>query len=375
MSGSSPLKCLVVDDSALYRKIVRDVLAGMPDVEVVGIASDGQQALTQIEALRPDVVTLDLEMPRLDGIGVLRELQARGLDVAAIMVSAFTARGAKATTQALQLGAFDFILKPATNSLEESIAQLRQDLGPKLRACLLRRAGKQAKSVARVAPTAALPASAVSAARIVQPRPPQRPARFLARHPEIVAIGVSTGGPQALTQLLPLLPANFPAPVLLVQHMPPMFTKSLADDLDRRCSLRVMEASHGQPVRVGEILIAPGGKHMRVARLATGLVVQLTDDPPERNCRPAVDYLFRSVAQHYGGATLAAVLTGMGDDGTLGAKAIKQAGGLVLAQDEASCVVYGMPKSVVENQLADIVAPLNRLHEHLLKPFAGRIAI
>ncbi|MEO1496848.1 MAG: chemotaxis response regulator protein-glutamate methylesterase [Planctomycetota bacterium] len=363
---SNQLRCLVVDDSALYRKVVRDVLAGLPGVEVVGVAHDGKQALEQIDALTPDVVTLDLEMPLLDGIGVLKELQARGATTSAIMVSAFTARGAKATTQALQLGAFDFILKPATNSLDESIQQLRRDLGPKLRACQLRRmatARPAARSVApqrKITPRAARPAAA---------------SPFLGRKPEVLAIGISTGGPQALTQLLPKLPANLSVPVLLVQHMPPMFTKSLAEDLDRRCPLKVVEASQGQPVEKGKILIAPGGKHMRVADLATGKVIQLTDDPPERNCRPAVDYLFRSVAKCYGEATLAAVLTGMGDDGTVGAKAIKQAGGRVIAQDEASCIVYGMPKSIVDNGLADEVAPLTRIHDLLLKPFNGRLAV
>lgn len=370
MPGPTPLKCLVVDDSALYRKIVRDVLAAMPEVEVVGVAGDGEQALAQIETLRPDAVTLDLEMPRLDGIGVLREMQTRGLDTLAIMVSAFTARGAKATTQALQLGAFDFILKPATNSMDESVQQLRRDLTPKLRACRLRRLASKSTALPRkpLAPARPKPVGA-GGARVAK-RPALPP-----RRPEILAIGVSTGGPQALSKLLPRLPANLPVPVVLVQHMPPMFTKSLAEDLDRHCPLKVVEASHGQAVRAGEILIAPGGKHMRVAKLATGPVVQLTDDPPERNCRPAVDYLFRSVAKHYGAGTLAAVLTGMGDDGTGGAKAIQLAGGRVIAQDEASCIVYGMPKSVVDNGLADVVAPLDKVHDHLLQTFSGRMVI
>ncbi|TWT99211.1 Chemotaxis response regulator protein-glutamate methylesterase [Botrimarina colliarenosi] len=360
---SRPLKCLVVDDSALYRKIVRDVLAAIPSVEVVGSATDGERAVEQIAALRPDLVTLDLEMPRLDGIGVLRKLQDLGIDVAAIMVSAFTARGAKTTTEALSLGAFDFILKPTTNSLDESILQLRRDLLPKVQAVRLRRI--------------AAPASTTPGAPSQRLKAPVRPAPARPRlpnlRPEIVAIGVSTGGPQALNQVLPKLPANFPAPIVVVQHMPPMFTKSLAEDLNRRCQLRVSEATQGQPLRAGEIVIAPGGRQMRVAKLASGPVIQLTDDPPERNCKPSADFLFRSVASNYGARVLGVVLTGMGDDGCLGSKLIKASGGVVFAQDEPSCVVYGMPKAVVDGGFADEVLPLNRVADHLIAAAAGRV--
>lgn len=357
-------RCLVVDDSALYRKVVRDVLASSPDVEVVGVAADGERAVEQIELLRPDLVTLDLEMPRLDGIGVLRELQKRGIDVAAVMVSAFTASGAKTTTEALGLGAFDFILKPTTNSLDESVLQLRRDLLPKVAAVRLRRAGQPARQAPAVGPPPRVsPLAAAPKLRLPNLRP------------EVVAIGVSTGGPQALTQVLPRLPANFPAPVVVVQHMPPLFTKSLADDLDRRCQLRVCEATQGQPLRPGEALIAPGGKHMRVARVGGGMVVQLTDDPPERNCKPAADFLFRSVAATCGPRTLAVVLTGMGDDGALGAKQVKSAGGAVFAQDEASCVVYGMPRAVVEAGLADELVPLGRVADLLIAAAAGRVLV
>lgn len=361
------MRCLVVDDSAIYRKVVRDVLAAMPGIEVAGVASDGRQAVEQIQALKPDLVTLDLEMPELDGIGVLRELQRLGLDTTAIMVSAFTARGAQTTTEALGLGAFDFILKPTTNSLEESVQQLRRDLVPKINAVRLRRApGPSPGSMTR--PAGGRPVAAKA------PQTRSRPApRFPSAKPEIIAIGISTGGPQALTKLLPRLPRDFPAPIVIVQHMPPLFTKSLADDLNRRCQLTVMEATQGQPVRPGEVLIAPGGKHMRVANPGTGPVIQLTDDPPERNCRPAADFLFRSVASCYGPRALGVVLTGMGDDGSLGAKQMKAAGATILTQDEASCVVYGMPKSIVDNGLADAVLPLDKVHEHLIAAAAGRV--
>ena len=358
------LRCLVVDDSALYRKIVRDVLATAPGVEIVGCAADGQRAVDQIVSLKPDLVTLDLEMPRLDGIGVLRQMKERGIEVPAIMVSAFTASGAKSTTEALGLGAFDFILKPTTSSLDESILQLRRDLLPKVKAVGLRPAATPHAAPARPA----RPARPAAKQPLGKPRLPNV-------RPEIIAIGISTGGPQALTQLLPKLPADFRTPIVIVQHMPPMFTKSLAEDLDRRCKLKVSEATQGQPVRPGEVLIAPGGKHMRVAKLASGAVVQLTDDPPERNCKPAADFLFRSVASCYGPRALAAVLTGMGDDGALGARQIKQAGGMVVAQDEATCVVYGMPKAVVDEGLADAVLPLGKVAEHLTAAAAGRVMV
>jgi two-component system, chemotaxis family, protein-glutamate methylesterase/glutaminase len=360
------LKCLVVDDSALYRKIVRDCLETIPGVEVVGVAIDGRQALDRIVSLKPDLVTLDLEMPHLDGIGVLRELSALGLNPATIMVSAFTARGAQTTTSALQLGAFDFILKPTTSSLDQSVAQLKRDLTPKVMACLARRGASPRSTRPVVVTGTALGASA----RLATPA-----IKLPQRKPDCVAIGVSTGGPQALTRVLPKLPGDFPAPIVVVQHMPPMFTKSLADDLDRRSALKVMEASHGQPLKAGEVLIAPGGKHMRVVMQGGTAVAQLTDDAPERNCRPAVDYLFRSVAEVFGSRTLAAVLTGMGDDGTLGCKALKQAGASVIVQDEATCVVYGMPKAVVDAGLADAVLPIDQIANTLTGAAMRRMAV
>lgn len=352
------LRVLVIDDSALYRKIVRQVLAALPDVEVVGTAADGELALKQIEKLRPDVVTLDFEMPRLNGLGVLRRMSG---GPAAIMVSAFTAEGATATTQALAEGAFDFILKPTTRSLEQSAAQLRQDLQPKLHALRLRaRCG------------------AASAGRPAAPRPTGPPCGYPAARPaaprrrDVVAIAVSTGGPQALTKVLPRLPRSLPCPVVIVQHMPPMFTASLAADLDRRCPLNVVEGVDGMAVEPGRVIIAPGGKQMRVAAAESAALIQITNDPPERNCKPAADYLFRSVASAYGAGAAAVVLTGMGDDGNLGAGEIKRAGGAVIAQDEASCVVYGMPRAVVESGHADAIAPLDQVAERILQAAQGR---
>lgn len=361
MRTDAKLKCLIVDDSAIFRKVVRKVVESIPGVEVVGMASNGRIALEMISSHKPDVVTLDLEMPEIDGLDVLKELKTRGDKTAAIMVSAFTTRGAKATAAALRLGAFDFILKPNTQSVETSVDQLRRDLTPKIEAIRARTDKPQRGP----APTANRPA----------PRKAPIARRRVWQRPNVVAIGVSTGGPQALSRLLPRIPADFPAPIVVVQHMPPMFTKSLAEELDRHCPLHVIEASNGQVLKRGEILIAPGGKQMRVANGADGVFVQITNDPPERNCRPSVDYLFRSVAQVYRDKSMGVVLTGMGDDGTVGARALKQAGAKVVAQDEASCVVYGMPKSVVDNDLADVVVPLDQVHDQIVATALGRVAI
>ncbi len=353
------VRALVVDDSALYRKFVSSVLAEIPGVDVVGTASNGRIALEKIEALKPDLLALDLEMPELDGLGLLRDLSVRGIDVAAIMISALTDEGAKATNTALQLGAFDFVLKPSGKSPEDSRQQLRKDLAPKIEAfvsTLPRRANK---------------------ARPTRPTPRPKPAndaveRMAARvngfHPKpaVVCIGVSTGGPVALNRVLPKLPANFPCPVLVVQHMPPKFTKSLADDLNKICALEVMEANDGMIAQAGQVLIAPGGSQMRVVKLDGRPIIQITDDEPERNCRPSVDYLFRSVAHGFGDRTFAAVLTGMGDDGAIGCKLLKQKGARILVQDEETCVVYGMPRAVYEADLADQVAPLEEIADCLI---------
>ncbi len=229
VAATARLRVLVVDDSALYRKVVRDVLESLPDVEVVGTAINGRQALAKITELKPDVVTLDLEMPELDGIGVLRELQSLPSAPLAIMVSAFTARGAQSTTAALQLGAFDFILKPTTNSLDESVAQLKRDLTPKILGCRSRSA--RPNSTASTTPNVSRPVAPPTLSTVSLTSRPRTTLR-----PDIIAIGVSTGGPKALSTLLPKFPANLRCPIVLVQHMPPLFTKSLADDLNKRCA-------------------------------------------------------------------------------------------------------------------------------------------
>jgi two-component system chemotaxis response regulator CheB len=349
-----PLRVLIVDDTVTYRKIVATVLADWPEVEVVGSAANGKIALQRMEQLAPDVLVLDLEMPEMGGLEVLDELRRRGSNVGAIMLSAFTAEGAKTTVTALESGAFDFVLKPAGCNTTENTEFLRRELRSKLVAYSRRR------SVSMILNGRA------TAARAAPPVPVRTPPRPMATRlplgpPQVVALGISTGGPKALTEMLPRLPGSLAVPLLIVQHMPPVFTRSLADDLNNRCSLTVREAAGGEPIRGGEIWIAPGGRQMKVQRDGDQVVLRITDDPAENSCRPSVDYLFRSVAEVYGGRSVGVIMTGMGNDGALGCQWMKDCGASIVAQSEATCVVFGMPRRPIEQGIADVVAPLDRI--------------
>jgi two-component system chemotaxis response regulator CheB len=344
---SAPLKVLVVDDAAIYRKIVAQTLRSMPDVEVVGAAANGRAALDKIQELRPDLITLDVEMPELDGVQLLRRLRVLDRHVGVVMLSAFTSGGAATTTEALSLGAFDFVLKPSGPDVAANHALLAAELTKKVAAFDARRR--------RALPAESRTSSISTAAEVDVKRSP----------PEVVCLGISTGGPEALGKMLPQLPADLPVPMFVVQHMPPLFTKSLADDLDSRCRLRVSEGVDSQLVGPGEIVIAPGGRHMRIERQPPHFVVRLSDDPPENSCRPAVDYLFRSAARICGARTLAVIMTGMGSDGTQGLRELKRLGAPIIAQDEATCVVFGMPAQPIAEALVDVVAPLQNVAEQI----------
>lgn len=343
------MRVLIVDDSMLFRKVVRDALAMETAVEVVGTATDGQAALEKIRQLKPEVITLDLEMPVLDGLGVLRQLKGDPQPPAVIVVSAFTDSGAALTNEALRLGAFDFVLKPSGANINDNRDRLAADLLPKMRLLFDR-----AESTA---PKPSLSKTAEAIARVATSE------IFPRRPPEIVAIGISTGGPSALHEMLPRLSADLPVPIVIVQHMPPKFTRSLADDLDRRAQLHVKEATDGERLERSAVYIAPGGRQMKLEAKLGNFRVRITDDPPEKCCRPSVDYLFRSLAEQCAARTLGVIMTGMGDDGAEGCKLLKQRGGHVLAQDAASCVVYGMPRQVIENGFADLVRPLDQIAE------------
>lgn len=347
-----PLRILVVDDTAIYRKIVSDILRTLPGVEVVGTAIDGKLALEKIAELKPDLVTLDLEMPQLTGVEVLQRLRSAGSTVGVIMLSAFTSDGAAATTQALRLGAFDFVLKPNGEALSASMELLKQKLSERITAFAESR-GKTLCAAPESTPVAPPPTTPAPAPVITHCKADRRI--------EAIVLGISTGGPEALSQVIPRLPGNLAAPLFIVQHMPPMFTRSLAEDLNHRSKLRVSEAVDGHLALPGDCLIAPGGRQMKIERTDAGPVVRITDDPPENSCRPAVDYLFRSAAHQYGGNVVAIVMTGMGQDGTLGCRLLKRQGAAIIAQNKETCVVFGMPSVLVEQGIADAVVPLNQI--------------
>jgi two-component system chemotaxis response regulator CheB len=334
---------VVVDDSALFRALIRDALRKIPGASVVGNAGDGNRALEKIAALDPDVVTLDVEMPDKNGIQVLREMKTRGDRARVIMVSRHTAVGAQITTDALMEGAFDFVLKPSGSSADTNRAKLRDALGSIMAA--VRESYLDSVGVPSADETSETAAATGTSSRC-----------------ELVLIGSSTGGPDALRQILPALPASFRSPVLVVQHMPAKYTASLANRLNEICSLEVAEAADGDPIRPGRILIAPGGRQMGMAIVKGALVVRLTDDPPEKGCRPSVDYLFRSAFEAAPQKRmLGVILTGMGSDGADGCALLKDCGGRIVAQHAQGCVVYGMPKSVIDRGLADRVIHLDRI--------------
>lgn len=344
-----PLRVLVVDDSVLYRMTLRRALVQIPGVEVVDSAVDGTQALEKLAQHDPDLLTLDVQMPGADGIEVLREMRRRGVRARAIMVSSLTAAGAAATTDALFEGAFDFLCKPSGSDAEQNLRELREALQEKIDA--FRATRGDAPPAAR-APGAASGAGARTGAGAAR------------RVPEVVAIASSTGGPEALRVLLPAIPASFAVPILVVQHMPADFTAALARRLGELCPLPVVEGRDGMLVDRGKgrIVVAPGGLQTRIRREGTGaLRLRCVDEPPENGCRPAADFLFRSVGPVFGDQALAVVLTGMGRDGTAGCREIKQHGGRVVVQSAEGCVVFGMPRSVIEAGLADQVVDLPRL--------------
>lgn len=353
------LRVLVVDDTIMYRKVVGDILAEMPDVEVVGTANNGKIALTRIASLKPDLITLDVEMPVMNGLETLQEIQKTSPDVGVIMLSNLTKRGSDITMKALELGAFDFIPKPDGEALQANMQTLRAALHPRIKAYAKRLEMKQLLN-RRSRPTeAAAPQPRVV---VTTATPSRRTGKSKA-----VAIGISTGGPNALAKMLPQLP-RLGVPVFIVQHMPPVFTKSLAESLDAKCQYEVREAQHNDAVRPDVIYIAPGGKQMRVAAGTGGAkIIQITDDPPENNCKPAADFLFRSVAREYGALSTGVVMTGMGGDGTLGLKVLKSFGAVTIGQDEETCVVYGMPKMAAEAGVVDVVASLQMIASEIAR--------
>lgn len=373
MLGTKNLRVLVVDDTIVYRKAVSDIIEEIPGVELAGVAHNGKIAIAKIKSLKPDILTLDIEMPQMNGIEVLAEIKKHYPHVGAIMLSTLTDEGSHMTMKALNLGAFDFILKPQATSQIEGKKEIRAALEPILKAFKNSKNGP-----GLIGKKARLPRSAPGVTpRSGQPLPRTKPLRPLGSgrasasrgKSEIVTIGISTGGPNALNQMMPKLPGDLGVPILIVQHMPPVFTKSLAASLDKKCALTVKEAENGENILPNVAYIAPGGKQMKLVAGTDGQNrrIKITDDPPENSCKPSVDYLFRSVGDYYVGRTTAVIMTGMGSDGTKGLAILKDKSAYIIGQDEATCIVYGMPKAPAELGYLDTVVPLHKIADEIVK--------
>ena len=383
MTACDGIRVVVVEDSAAVRMVVCAVLNAAPGISVVGEAANGRVGLVEIDRLKPDLVTLDVEMPDMDGLTMLVALRAKHPTLPVVMVSALTGRGAKTTLDALSKGASDYVIKPAgTIAATRGAAEdhFRRELVPRVHALCRYKAGRpsSSKSVAssspgtsRLRPDGSMPPLSLGQRRAEIGDLRARLAKSTIANGkfQVLAIGSSTGGPAALEQMLSGLTTDFPAPILVAQHMPPMFTGMLAERLDTRTRLRVVEAADGMELQAGWVYVAPGDFHLLVKRTATGVVLVTGKGPLENSCRPAVDVLFRSVAEVYAARALAVVLTGMGYDGCLGAGSIAAQGGQVLAQDKESSVVWGMPGAVVEAGIATEVVALGQMADAVNRRF------
>lgn len=349
MRENAKIKVLVVDDSALMRKLIPMIISSDKEIEVIGTAMDGDFALKKIPLLRPDVITLDVDMPRMDGLTALKSI-VRDFRIPVILVSSLTREGAEITIKGLEMGAFDFIPKP-NGAISVHMSEISKELIGKIKAA---------------ARCSFLKFKEPSPIKIKRKTPSFLPFKSLTAE-TVVAIGISTGGPQALSEILPLVPNNFPSCILIVQHMPEGFTEFFARRLNSVCSINVKEATDGDIVSPGTALIAPGGKHLKIKRTPYGIISVLSMSPPVSGHRPSATVLFDSVAEEYGKNSVAIIMTGMGDDGVEGLKRIKEKGGITIAQDEKTSVVYGMPKLAVERGYADMVLSLDEIKENLIK--------
>jgi two-component system chemotaxis response regulator CheB len=349
---ASKIRVLVVDDAVVIRKILTDELAKDDEIEVIGTAPNGKLALQRVALNPPDIITLDVEMPEMDGLETLVHLKRDFPHIPVVMFSTLTERGGVATMEALARGASDYVTKPANvGKVTSSKEAVRDDLIRKIKALV------DAKR--SFAPRRTFAPPVASAPKIMMP---QSTAPV-----ELVVIGVSTGGPNALQKVIPLLPADLGVPVLIVQHMPPMFTRLLAERLQALSKVGVVEAGDGTPIKAGTVYIAPGDFHLTIGGSRTAPVVKLNQDAPENSCRPAADVLFRSAANVYGANVLAVVLTGMGADGALGCEFITERGGSVIAQDRETSVVWGMPGAVVEKGLTQKILPLDGIAPEIVR--------
>jgi two-component system chemotaxis response regulator CheB len=352
------IRVLIVDDSVVIRRLLTDILSQDPEIEVAGTAPNGRIALAKLPQLNPDLVTLDIEMPEMDGLQTLPELRKVYPKLPVIMFSTLSERGATATFVALARGATDYLAKPANvGSVAAGMQSVKEQLIPKIKA--LCPFTQPVDSVVAGATNARCSRSNFAGNGAIAPR-----------RCEIVVIGSSTGGPQALAAVLGSLPASFPVPIVIVQHMPPVFTRHLANRLNQESPLTIHEAEAGDVLQPGHAFIAPGGHHLELVRQGIFVKTVLHEGPPENSCRPAVDVLFRSAANVFGSGSVGVVLTGMGQDGLRGAECVVNVGGSVIAQDEASSVVWGMPRAVAQAGLACRTLPLNVVAQELLRVVA-----
>jgi two-component system chemotaxis response regulator CheB len=358
LSPNRRIRVLVVDDSVVIRRLVTHVLSSDPELEVVGYASNGSIALGRIPQVNPDVVTLDIEMPEVDGLEVLRRARSVYPELYFIMFSTLTERGAVNTLDALALGANDYVTKAANGgSLDRSLDVLKDQLIPKIKQ-FFRSRNAPPPPPPQVQRTTTRPAAI-------------QPVQACTSKPELLVVGSSTGGPNALSEVLPVVAGKISAPILVVQHMPPLFTRFLAERLDQQCAAEVKEAVTGDAIRPGRILIAPGDYHLKVQRDGASLVAVLDQAAPENSCRPSVDVLFRTAAEASPGRVAGMILTGMGQDGLRGAEELKRHGGWLAVQDEATSVVWGMPGVVAKAGLADTVLSLKQLGPAVIRIFEG----
>ncbi|HLP18084.1 MAG TPA: chemotaxis response regulator protein-glutamate methylesterase [Bacteroidota bacterium] len=363
---SSTVNVLIVDDSAFMRKSLSIMLESDPGIKIIGTARDGLDGYEKVKALRPDVITMDVEMPRMDGLTALEKIM-KDCPTPVLMVSSITTEGAEATLKAMDLGAVDFIPKQLSY-VSLDIVKIKHDLVEKVKA--IARSRSLSRRLASIRGNAQRMQSTAAGAG-VQSASPSRTQTVYSPSTidfQIVTLGISTGGPFSLQKIIPMLPKNFPLPILIVQHMPPKFTKSLSDRLDGMSQIAVKEAEHGEPIRPGVVYIAQGGFHMKAVR--TGIsapVISISEQPDTTLHRPSVDVMMESAVQAYNKNVLGVIMTGMGHDGLDGLKLIKSRNGYCLAQNEDTCVVYGMPKSAVDAGLADSIVPLEQIPETIVK--------
>lgn len=346
----APIKVLIVDDSIVVRRIISETLREEKSVQIVGTAPNGNIALAKISHLQPDIIILDLEMPEMDGLQTIREIRKIAPKLPILVFSAFSERGGRLTLEALSLGANDYITKPQEiNNINEAMICIKEMLLPRITSICNKTIN-------------AFPKTTLLQKIFVPTIPHSTPKKI-----EVIAIGVSTGGPNTLQEILSPLPKDFPVPIVIVQHMPPIFTRLLAERLHLKCQIPVHEASHGEKLVSPGIWIAPGGLHLVVSNCQKEVILKIHEEAPENFCRPSVDVLFQSIAKVYGPYSLGVILTGMGSDGLIGSQSIREAGGQIFAQDEATSVVWGMPGQIVRAGLSNQVVPLHEITNALLK--------